>query len=254
MPFTLAHPAAVLLVRGTPLPVSAMIAGSMAPDAPMFVKARGAYDFTHSLAGVFTVDLALSVVGVALWFALIRDPLLDLMPAVVRERMPATARYTRRQWLLVAPAAVVGSLTHVAWDSFTHNGRWGARHVTWLHQLHHGHSGAEWAQYGCSVVGLLIVAAWAFVWVGRQQRIPRPATVRWLGVRALTVVLVLTITSGLAAALTTGPPGIGPALGQAAVVGTIIGVFAILVVAGLWQAHVRRRRSPGRPSPPPTRL
>ncbi|HEX4189812.1 MAG TPA: DUF4184 family protein [Marmoricola sp.] len=243
MPFTLAHPAAVLLVRGTPLPVSAMVAGSMAPDAPMFVKDRGGYDFTHSLAGVFTVDLALSVLGVAVWFALIRDPLLDLMPAVVRERLPATARYTRSQWLLAVPAVVVGSLTHVAWDSFTHNGRWGARHVTWLHQLHHGHSGAEWAQYGCSVLGLLVVAAWAVITVARLPRVPRPATVSWLGVRALTVVLVLTVASGTAAALTARSPGLGAALGQAAVVGTIIGVFGILVAAGLWQAQVSRRRT-----------
>ncbi|MFL6160545.1 MAG: DUF4184 family protein [Marmoricola sp.] len=241
MPFTLSHPAAVLLLRRTPLPVAAMVAGSMAPDVPMFVQERGFYGLTHSLVGVVTVDLVMGVVAVAFWFGLLRDPLVDLCPAAVRERLAATARYDARQWRLVVPAVVSGSLTHVAWDSFTHHGRWGAEHVPWLRDEHHGHYGAEWAQFGSSVLGLVVVALWAVVLVRRLPREPRPATVPQLGVRALSVVAVLTVASGLAAGLTTTLPGPGYLVSQAAVVGTMIMVFSLLVVVGTWQVVVSRR-------------
>lgn len=235
MPFTLAHPAAVLLLRRTPFPVAAMVAGSMAPDVPMFVQLRGFYDLTHSLFGVLTVDLAMSVFAVVFWFALLRDPLVDISPAPVRERLEPTARYGPAQWKLVVPATILGSLTHIVWDAFTHHGRWGVRAVDWLGQLHHGHYGSEWAQYTSSVFGLTIVGAWGLVGLRARARRPRPVTVPALGTRASVLVAALTLFSGVAAAITTAAPGLRYWLAQAAVVGTIIMGFAFLVVAGLWQ-------------------
>jgi len=236
VPFTLAHPAAVLLLRGTPFPVAAMVAGSMSPDVPMFLRLRGFYDLTHSPVGVLTVDLAMSFVAVTFWFALLRDPLVDICPAPVRERLAATARYDRRQWALVAPAAILGALTHITWDAFTHTGRWGVRWIDWLGQVHHGHTGADWAQFGSSIGGLAVVAAWALVAVSRLPRAPRPPTVPALGSKALAVVVALTAASGVAAAMATAAPGLGHWLAQASVVGTMILAFSVVVVAGLWQA------------------
>lgn len=240
MPFTLAHPAAALLLRRAPLPMAALVAGSMAPDVPMFVRLRGFYDLTHSPVGVLTVDLALSVVGVALWFALLRDPLVDLAPDPVRERLAATARYTNRQWLLVPLAAVLGSVTHLLWDSFTHYPRWGVRHVDWLRTTHHGHLGSEWAQYGSSVLGLLVVAGWAAITVARRPRVVRPATVPGLHPVGLVVVSLVTVVSGLAAGITTSLPGVRYFLSQTAVVGTIMMVASTVVFVAIWQVRVRR--------------
>jgi hypothetical protein len=241
VPFTLSHPAAVWLFRGAPLPLTAVVAGSMAPDTPMFVRVRGAYDLTHSLLGVFTVDVAISVFAVVFWFGLIRDPLVDLCPAYVRDRLEPTVRYSRRQWQLVVPAVILGSLTHVAWDAFTHINRWGYQHISWLRETHGGHVGYDWTQYGSSVFGLGVVAIWAVVELRRRAPRPRPATVPGLGIRALVVVVAITTAAGVAAAFTTAPPGFGSMLAQAAVVGTLIMVFCILTVAGIWQAQTNRR-------------
>ncbi|MFL6062807.1 MAG: DUF4184 family protein [Marmoricola sp.] len=241
MPFTLAHPAAIWPLSRTRLPVAAMVAGSVAPDLPMFASLRGAYGFTHSPLGAVTADLAMSVLGVAFWFTVLRDPLVDLCPAALRDRFAASARYGTREWRLVVPAAVLGTVTHLTWDSFTHDGRWGAAHVTWLHQVHGSHTGASWAQYGSSAFGLAVVALWAVLVVRRLARTPRPATVPALGSRALAVVLAVTVTSGVAAAITTAAPGLGHWLAQAAVVGTIMMALGVLVVAGMWQVATHRR-------------
>jgi len=244
VPFTLAHPAAVLLLRRTSLPVAAMVAGAMTPDVPVYFNAYGwPYHLTHSALGVLTVDLAMGLLAVAFWFAVLRDPIVDVLPAAVRERLPARVRYARAQWRLTIPAVVAGSTTHVVWDLFTHHNRWGARHVGWLNHEHGRLMGFQWAQYASSVVGLTVCAAWAVRYVAARTREPRPVVVPALGVRALAGVGVVTFGSGLAAGIFAPDPGIRMFFSQSAVVGTIIGAFALLALALVWhlQAAATRR-------------
>lgn len=243
MPFTLAHPAAALLFSRTPLPLTAVVAGAMAPDVPVFLKAYGTpYDLTHSVTGVLTVDLLVAVTGVAFWFAVLRDPVVDLMPDVVRERLVAHARYSRGEWLLVAPAAVVGSLTHLTWDLFTHRDRWGVDQISWLGDRHGNLLGFQWAQWGSSVLGLGICVLWAISALRSRQRMPRPRTVASLGPRALGLVSGVALLCGLAAGVTAPEPGKRMFLSQTAVVGTLVGAFGLLVLATTWQISRRRGR------------
>ncbi|MCL9796469.1 DUF4184 family protein, partial [Frankia sp. AgKG'84/4] len=159
MPFTLSHPAAVLPLRRLGLPMSALVVGSMVPDIPVFLGWPGVYRFTHSPLGVASADPVLAMAALAVWFWLIRDAVVDLSPGLVRSRLAARARPTRRQWLLAPAAAAVGAMTHVGWDAFTHHDRWGVRQVPWLSADHRGLAGHAWLQYGSSVVGFAVVGA-----------------------------------------------------------------------------------------------
>lgn len=157
MPVTLAHPAAVLPLRGLGLPMSAMVIGSMAPDLPVFSQSWEVYGFTHSVLGILTIDLLLTLGILGFWDRWGRDALVDTSPGRVRERLPAQQRIGRAAWLLAPLAAVVGSITHVLWDAFTHAGRWGVRAVPWLQETHGPLRGEQWAQYGSGVLGLLVI-------------------------------------------------------------------------------------------------
>ncbi|WP_326591542.1 DUF4184 family protein [Streptomyces sp. NBC_01294] len=200
MPFTLSHAAAVLpAVRRTgrargPLVASALVLGSFAPDTFYFtdaiVEGVMAYgSFTHSLAGVFTLDAVLTAVLVGCWL-LLREPLIALLPrgrqgrvhAFVRgeewrgrRRLPALAA-----WFYVS--AVAGSLTHVVWDSFTHIDRWGTNALPELGEpLAFGLPLYSYLQYGSSAV-----AACALLWFTATalRRLPdsaAPASVPVLG-------------------------------------------------------------------------
>lgn len=185
MPITFAHPAAVLPLRRLGLPMAALVAGSMAPDLPVFVEAWSWYDVTHSWLGVLVLDPAMALVALLLWFSVIRDALVDLLPDSVRQRLSPTVRLSAREWVAAMPAAVVGALTHVGWDQFTHPGRWGVEHVAWLHAWHAGLSGWRWLQLVSGVVGMAVVMSAAVGWLRRQPVRPRQRRVSTLGPQAL---------------------------------------------------------------------
>ncbi|MGW5677051.1 DUF4184 family protein [Streptomyces sp. NPDC003860] len=89
MPFTLSHPAAILPLIRHPLVVPALIAGSMAPDVPVFARTQATeavwweplfnQTHTHSAAGAVGVDLgyALGLMGL---YLLLKRPVLALVP------------------------------------------------------------------------------------------------------------------------------------------------------------------------------
>ncbi|SDJ28235.1 protein of unknown function [Frankineae bacterium MT45] len=250
MPFTLSHPLAAIGLRATGLPLAAMVAGSMAPDLPLFLPGSTYYPFTHAFAGVVTADLFASVVMVILWVTLLRDALVDTAPAFVRQRLPATAPYSRRDWLLVPVAAIVGSLSHVVWDDFTHQGRWGVQHVGWLQEAHLGMPGYAWAQDVSSVVGLGLSVAFVVVDILRRPRQPRTAQVRNATRPALMALLLISILAAAAGAFLRLPRGLLAAAINATILGTNALAGALIVVAVSWR--VLRRRSPDTMARQPT--
>ncbi|MEV8533030.1 DUF4184 family protein [Streptomyces sp. NPDC051211] len=214
MPFTLSHAAAVLPAvrrdgRGRgPLVASALVMGSFAPDMTYFTASvvPGAMAFgsvTHSLTGVLTVDALITAALVGCWL-LLREPLAALLPAAWRGRAYVLVRGAR--WPAGRPSArlavwfylsaVVGSLTHVVWDSFTHMDRYGTDMWPWLSGYYGGFPLYTYLQYGSSAL-----AAGALVWflVTALRRLPvsqAPESVpvlgrsEWWGALALIAVCV----------------------------------------------------------------
>lgn len=157
MPLTLAHPALVLPARRLGLPMTALVIGSMVPDVPRIAGRVAAYRWSHSAWGVVTFDVALGVLALLLWFAVVRRPLVDLAPDRWRTRLAPAVTLTRRTWLLSLPALALGAATHVAWDDFTHEDGWGVRRIGLLRESYAGLAGYEWAQHVCGGLGVVVV-------------------------------------------------------------------------------------------------
>ncbi len=180
MPFTPCHVAAVLPFVRSPLVPSALVVGSMAPDALYYVIAPTSLT-THTLAAAVTVDVLIGLALLTFWHGVLRRPAEAAAPAALRERLPQrvpggsspTARTRRAALVLVSLA--VGSLTHVVWDAFTHRGRWGTELVPWLQQVHGPLRGHEWAQHGSTVAGGVVLAWWVARWWRATPRRPVPA-------------------------------------------------------------------------------
>ncbi|RMB87298.1 DUF4184 family protein [Streptomyces shenzhenensis] len=199
MPFTLSHAAAVLPAvrtdgtgRGRLVP-AVLVAGSFAPDMTYYVASvlPGAMEFgtvTHSPGGILGVDVLTAWALVGLWL-LVREPLVALLPRAHRARPAALLRCgaprarvrpaTVARWYV---SAVLGALTHVVWDAFTHEGRWGTRLLPVLDRDLAGAPLYRYLQYGGSAFAALVIAAFVVCAV-RRAPAREPVGVPVLSVR-----------------------------------------------------------------------
>lgn len=228
MPFTPSHAAVVLPLGRLGLPTTALVIGSMVPDAPLFLGRRDVYQLSHSWPGVVGVDLVGTLLLLAVWTFLVRDALVDLAPGPVRARVPARGRLGVRDWLLAPVAAVLGSLSHVVWDAFTHRDRWGVAHVAWLQAEHGPLPGHKWAQYVSGVIGLAVVVAGGVAHL--RARPVRPVPPRVLPAAVLPLLAVLAASYGVVAALVRLDDGLHAVVYAGVVQG--IAAAAVVTVAG----------------------
>jgi hypothetical protein len=176
MPLAPAHPAAVLPLQRLGLPLSALVVGAVAPDLPVYLPVGVSYATTHSARGL-PVVVVLGLVMLWLWFALLRDAVVDLTPSL-RRRAPARARLDRGAWLLAPLAVAIGAATHVLWDSATHDYGFLVHHLTFLSEEYGPLPLYRWAQHTSTVVGTIVVAAYGWLALRGRPLAPRAATVR----------------------------------------------------------------------------
>lgn len=175
MPFTPSHVAAVLPFARTPLPPAALAIGAMMPDLFYYVPVDIPRGYTHSWLGLITIDLAVGIALFFLWELVFRAPVIDFAPRWLRVRMstrwrmPATLRgFAAFAGLLVA-AVLIGSVTHIVWDSVTHAGP-----VVTALELD-GMIGPlpfyKWAQHVSSALGVIALVIFAALWVRRTPAV-----------------------------------------------------------------------------------
>jgi hypothetical protein len=245
MPFTASHSAAVLGLARWGLPPSALVIGAAAPDLPMVLPFPAVVHFAHMPVGILTIDLAIGLVVFVVWQTMLAPVLIAAAPSGWRVRLPDNApaglrfHFGRsRKVALVLAAVVIGALTHVLWDTFTHDWMWGPAHIPWLAESHGPLMGYEWVRWISDVAGMTIVAGWVLRWwCAAAQRpgrtvVPRPHQV-------LVCLLILVPTAGAFLYwLVRGE------LFLAVTRGAGLGVAGLVVAAVTW----RVRRRPGRPS------
>jgi hypothetical protein len=206
MPFTLAHPAAVLpfgrqLARWRLL--SAALIGSMVPDFGWFMPWRPARFETHSVSALLTFCLPVGLAAYWLFQRVIRRPVLELLPSAAYIRWhgsstPADYK-SLKQWVLAAGGVLAGAITHLIWDEFTHEGARGLRFIPGLEDSVveiNGHhlTGPHLMQDANSLIGMIIVVAIVLYSLrpGRaaaswpRRRLQRAERAIWIGVFALT--------------------------------------------------------------------
>ena len=205
MPFTLAHPAAVLPLRRRfkMLQTVPLIVGSVAPDLPYFVPARINHlmQETHTFWGSFWVDVPIGMITLLFGF-LFRRPLVALLSPRARALCLQSVEHFRDQplhWVLAPFGILLGTWTHLLWDSFTHDNGWIVRRVAALSAPitvgDYTGTMCHIMQYVSSVAGLVILAIWF-------RRLPTPAAeppvIGALSLSARTVLLVLVCVTAAA--------------------------------------------------------
>lgn len=170
MPFTFAHPAAVLPLRHLRLMrIVPLIIGAMTPDVPYYLPARiGKHlpETTHTFLGSFTLDLPIGLL-LLLFLWLLRVPLAAPLGARAGTMcLGALERFGSRprNWALAPLSILIGAWTHLVWDSFTHADGWMVLRISALSApvTLFSYTGelCHVLQYASSVFGLAVLAIW----------------------------------------------------------------------------------------------
>ena len=221
MPFTPSHAVVALPFVRTPLIPAAIAIGAMTPDLPLFVRGAGlGYGFTHAWANLLWTGL-IAFALFLIWRVLLRPAAGELAPAFVAARLPR--EWEQKSWtaarqaigagasrgypLLLAASLLIGVASHILWDLFTHDGRWGSQILPVLNAQWGPLPGFKWLQHGSSAIGLIIIGIWMLVWL--RRRTPRADVARLLP-GWVRVAWWLSLPGVLVVAWITGMVGFGP--------------------------------------------
>lgn len=213
MPFTPSHAVVALPFIRTPLVPAAIAVGAMTPDISLFVRAGiPDYGITHNLA-YLPVTTGMALVLMLVWRLVLRPAVRPLLPRFVAERLPASweqsagstlretfigSRRVPLEALVLLASLALGVVTHVLWDSFTHEGR---QDYAWLEATWGALPAYKWLQHGSSTLGLLILAVWGWRYLRRQPRRsvshPAPGWLRWAWILSLPLALAIAWGIGL---------------------------------------------------------
>src|SRR5688500_17615088 len=123
MPFTLSHAAAVLpLQRWLKLPLTALMIGSMAPDFGYFFSHDASRQLTHSFAGLFLFALPAGLFIWLFYVALLEKATITLLSDRWHTRFAHTDAISVPLVMRACLAILLGAVTHILWDAFTHRG------------------------------------------------------------------------------------------------------------------------------------
>jgi hypothetical protein len=188
VPYTFAHPAAVLLIHrplGRLAVPSAMVIGSMVPDLWHFLPFVERSQ-THSIEALLFFCLPAGLALYFLFHRLLKQPLIALLPRALSCRlggfcMPGVPPV---RLPTVIASLFAGALTHLGWDFA-------------IAAIHHGADGANWLRHGSTLAGTLALAAWLWHVLSRAPVGAPPAHLagaarRWT-IAALAAVLLLTV-------------------------------------------------------------
>ena len=206
MPFTPSHAVIALPFLRTPLIPAAIAIGAMTPDLPLFVRSIvPSYATTHDFAWL-PVTTVFALLLLLMWRCILRPGVRELSPDWLARRLPDSwdegwrpglgeTFPSGRGILLLLVSLGIGVASHILWDLFTHEGRWGSDVLPVLDQQWGPLPGYRWLQHGSSAIGLGIIGVWVLLRLVRRRvdtplaRVV-PAGVRWAWWLSLPVVLI----------------------------------------------------------------
>jgi len=215
MPFTVAHTVAVIpLVKylGKFGALSALIIGSMTPDFSYFTPYLVHQRFeSHSLLGIYLFAIPMGLTIYFLYHLLMAPVIVSILPKAIKQhlhpdlfigRLPDIPAYA------LIFSLVLGALTHISWDFFTHLS--GAPQyisaMTIPLATVDGYDIMPYRvlQHGSTLFGMTLLTFWIWTWLAKRKNgvIKQTVIVRWqapsyLKKISLLVLLIVPIFVGI---------------------------------------------------------
>ncbi|MBL7649660.1 MAG: DUF4184 family protein [Candidatus Hydrogenedentes bacterium] len=230
MPFTFAHPAAVLWCarwERVGAPLSAFVVGSLSPDFEYFLRLRMLSFYSHSALGILTFCVPVGIVVYVLYQSVIAPALYRNLPRPIVNRLPEPGQLREkrvRHMALVPPALAFGAATHILWDGFTHGNGPFVLHWPVLETEMLGLPLYKYLQHGSTLAGFAIMGVWFLLRRPEEYRRVRSTDGGYWPIVTLLFLGALVVLQQVR-------PGLAPAK---LVIQCIVGLFVALLIAGFW--------------------
>jgi hypothetical protein len=163
MPFTASHPAIILpLLQRRVFSVSGLLMGSMVPDFEFFIRLEPQGVHGHSYLAMFWLNLPLALLCITLYHVIVRDQLILHLPSYFKKRFQPFlifdwVSYFKSNYLKVIYSILVGNISHLFWDAFTHSDGFFVTLMPFLYNEFWQIPLYHLLQYGFSVLGLITI-------------------------------------------------------------------------------------------------
>lgn len=142
MPFTFSHPAAVLPINYTKkgwYSLTGLIMGSIAPDFEYFIRMDDKKVYTHTWTGIFLYDIILALLLSFIFHLVVRNAFINNTPILLQKRLLTYTTFNwinffKKKWLVVIFSIIIGSVSHLLWDGFTHQERLFVHWISFLRE------------------------------------------------------------------------------------------------------------------------
>ncbi|WP_337967284.1 DUF4184 family protein [uncultured Flavobacterium sp.] len=140
MPFTFSHPAIILPLRYLPknyFSLTGLIIGSLTPDFEYFIRMKVQSIYSHTLYGIFWFDLPLAILLTFIFHNIVRNDLYHNLPLIIKSRISTFSdfnwnNYFKTNWIVVLISIIIGIVSHIFWDGFTHDHGYFVNHISEL--------------------------------------------------------------------------------------------------------------------------
>ncbi len=170
MPFTLAHPIYIAPLKHlSPKYVSAtgLILGSMAPDFEYFLMLEPYRSLGHSIIGLFLQAIPLSIILAFLFHNVVKESAAQHLPSICQldrrasNRLGVWSLRSLHDWMIFIISVIIGFLSHVTLDAFTHAHGYFVMQFPWLREIIlYNYPIYKLLQHSLSVLGLCMTVIW----------------------------------------------------------------------------------------------
>ena len=241
MPFTFSHPALVLPLAYLPrkwFSLTGLVIGSITPDFEYFLRMKVQSNYSHTLSGVFWFDLPFGILLAFVFHDIVRNKLFDNLPKFLKSRLFALKdfdwnKYFQSNWFVVIISITIGALSHIFWDSFTHESGFLVQAIPSLENKI-GLLGTQLPifkilQHGSTIIGGVVII-YAILKLPANKKIISQFNLKYWGLwTALTLTIIsLKIFSGLDYRL----------YGQVIVTGVSAGLISLILTSWLTKRNI----------------
>ncbi|HQF48464.1 MAG TPA: DUF4184 family protein [Flavobacterium alvei] len=163
MPFTFSHPAIVLpLLRNKNLSATGLIIGSMSPDFEYFIRMKVESNISHTFLGLLFFDLPIGFLVALLFHQIIKRNLIENLPTFLQNRLATLKNmkwvdYLKMNLFYVLISILIGTISHILWDAFTHESGWFVQKMPFLSHQINNISLYKILQHLSSLIGMLFI-------------------------------------------------------------------------------------------------